>query len=231
MLMTVCDDNTQIAEFIKEITVRNFPEIEVVIFASGKKMTEYIVKEAIPDIIISDICVGNEDGIEELKQVRDRLRYTRIIFLTGYFNRCQDIFISFNPYGLLTKPLQEDKLLYYLSKVVKEKALSENFYVFFRGNQFRLSEHDVLFIESVGRKVIYHTRKNDFEEYIKLDEAIQKVKQRFVRCHKSYAVNMDYITEQTGRYFLLKNGRTIPISKSYAKECKQKYISYLSENL
>ena len=231
MLITICDDNVVITEFIKDITLKHFPKTEVVTFVSGKKMVEYIIRERIPDIIISDICIGDEDGIEELKQVRDRLQYARIIFITGFFDRCQDIFINFNPYGLLTKPIQEKNLLYYLNKIMTEEELSEDFYVYFRGNKFRISGRDVIFIESVGRKVIYHTRNNDFEEYIKLDEVMKKVKQHFLRCHKSYVVNLNYVTEHSAKYFTLKNGSVVPISRNYAKESKARYLAYMADTL
>lgn len=85
MLMTICDDDRFITEYIKNITQTHFPQIDVVTFQSARKMTEYIIKENIPDIIISDICVGKEDGIDELKQISDRIRHTRLIFFTGFF--------------------------------------------------------------------------------------------------------------------------------------------------
>ncbi len=231
MQMIVCDDNTQITDFIKDIIIKQFPEIEVIIFHSGKEMVEYITRKEIPDIIITDICLGEEDGIEVLKQVRDRLQYTKIIFFTGFFNRCQDIFINFNPYGLLTKPIKEENLQYYLKKIMEEEKLSEEFYIQFRGNKFRVSSKEILFLESKGRKVIYHTRHNDFEEYIRLDDAMKKVKNHFVRCHKSYGVNLDYVTEYTAKALRLVNGAVIPVSRNYTKDTRRQYMTYMAESL
>ncbi len=231
MQMIVCDDDMQITDFIKDIIIKQFPEIEVIIFHSGKEMVEHITRKEIPDIIISDICLGEEDGIEALKQVQDRLQYTKIIFFTGFFNRCQDIFINFKPYGLLTKPIKEENLKYYLKKIMEEDKLSEEFYIQFRGNRFRISSKEVLFLESEGRKVIYHTRHHDFKEYIRLDDAMKKVKNHFVRCHKSYGVNLEYITECTAKTVTLINGKVVPVSHSYAKKTKQQYMTYMIENL
>ena len=229
MLMTICDDDRFITEYIKNITQTHFPQIDVVTFQSARKMTEYIVKENIPDIIISDICVGEEDSIDELKQISDRIRHTRLIFFTGFFLRCQDIFLSFNPYGLLTKPLEEKKILYYLNKIVEEEKKSDIFYIFFRGNRFRLSYHQVMYVESSGRKVIYYTKEAHFEEYIKLDQAIQKTKGYLFRCHKSYAVNPRYIYDVGLKECVLKNGTTIPVSRNHHKETKVRYMEYLAQ--
>ena len=51
----------------------------------------------------------------------------------------------------------------------------------------------------------------------KLDEAGRQLEAGFVRCHKSYLVNLKYIARYTATQFIMMNGKIIPISRSRKK--------------
>ena len=48
----------------------------------------------------------------------------------------------------------------------------------------------------------------------------------FIRCHKSYLVNIKYISERVNQEFLLINGAKIPISKTKLKEVREWFTEY-----
>ena len=68
--------------------------------------------------------------------------------------------------------------------------------------------------------------KKIFEEYIKLDEVSEKLKTGFIRCHKSYLVNLDYVKDVTDSDIVLKSGELIPISRSCKDAVKNDYFEY-----
>ena len=44
-----------------------------------------------------DIVLGDNNGIDELRKLSKYLRGVPVIFVTGYTEYCQDIFIDFSP--------------------------------------------------------------------------------------------------------------------------------------
>ena len=50
----------------------------------------------------------------------------------------------------------------------------------------------------------------------------------FVRPHRAYIVNMDFIRRLTARELLLTDGKRIPISQSRYGEIKNSYFTYMT---
>ena len=87
-----------------------------------------------------------------------------------------------------------------------------------------------MYLESQGRKlVIYLADGKKIEIYEKMDAIHEQLGGSFIRSHKSFLINMKYITERTNKEFYLSDGKVLPISKPNLKEAKIKFISYLGE--
>lgn len=63
---------------------------------------------------------------------------------------------------------------------------------------------------------------NSLEEFLKL-----LPKENFLRCHRSYVLNMNYIFTQENSDFILKDGRKIPIPKKDTQLMRQVYSDFL----
>lgn len=119
MLVAVCDDDRTITDYIKLLIDTEFRDIiQTKIYDSASDLESSILKNEIPDAIIIDICIKNENGLEMLKRVREHIPTTPVIFITGYLEYCSDIFIDFNPWGLITKPIDKNKLFYHINKIL-----------------------------------------------------------------------------------------------------------------
>ena len=51
----------------------------------------------------------------------------------------------------------------------------------------------------------------------------------FVKCHRSYIVNVKHINSITKNKVFLSNGMKIPISRSKYKEVSDAFINYVNE--
>ena len=65
------------------------------------------------------------------------------------------------------------------------------------------------------------------EYYEKMDELEKELKGSFVRCHKSFLVNLMHVRSVDGRDITLMNGKKIPISRNKSAETKEKVFAYL----
>lgn len=228
MRIIVCDDDNTIANFISSSISSKYKMItNIEVFTSAKQMINYI--KAIPsvDLIIMDICLGNENGIECINEEKDSIANIPVIFVTGYMEYCQDIFMGVKPWGLLTKPISEQRLHNYIDSIIKiseEKTASIS--VNFNRTKTSIKLSEIIYIESCGRKVIYHTNAGVFEEYIKLDDVCEKLNDSFVRCHKSYAVNLDSVSDVTDTEIILINNSRLPVSRKNKGYVKNKFLEY-----
>lgn len=63
---------------------------------------------------------------------------------------------------------------------------------------------EIIFIEKRDRKSIIHTINKQYESYESLTSLCQQLDKRFLECHRSYIINMDYleIIESKGQSYI-----------------------------
>lgn len=95
-----------------------------------------------------------------------------------------------------------------------------------KGALHRIPCADILYAESNKRVVNIVGQERICTVYMKMDQLEELVEQGFVRCHKSYLVNMLYIKYFSAEGIILENGKKIPVSRAKyrnAKECIEKF--------
>ncbi|MDE7052289.1 MAG: LytTR family transcriptional regulator DNA-binding domain-containing protein, partial [Lachnospiraceae bacterium] len=80
--------------------------------------------------------------------------------------------------------------------------------------------------------IIYTTTQGAVKVYSKLDAFEEELSDsRFLRCHQSYLVNMQYVAGIVDSDFIMIDDQMIPIRKSGRKLIVKKYEDYLKESL
>ena len=67
--------------------------------------------------------------------------------------------------------------------------------------------------------------------YGKLDHLERQLPDQFLRCHKSFLVNMDRIRNFEKHQIELESGRMVDVSRSRLKEAREKYFQYVGAKL
>lgn len=182
-----------------------------------------------PDILLTDICFKDGDGIELAKQLQQTDNSLPVIYLSGYLENSARIFDT-KPCYFLTKPLDIKRLARALDAAEQELTQSRNEIISIptAGSSFvRLYKNRIKYAESKKRKLVIHQTDTQTEIYRKLDEAEQFFGKGFCRCHKSFIVNMLHIKEIKGNNVLLFSGEEIPISKPNLARIKEEFAIYL----
>ena len=79
---------------------------------------------------------------------------------------------------------------------------------------------------------IYTTTHGAVKVYNKLDTFENELSdERFLRCHQSYLVNMQYVAGIVDSDFIMLDDQMIPIRKSGRKLIVKKYEEYIKELL
>ncbi|MEG2419031.1 MAG: LytTR family DNA-binding domain-containing protein, partial [Eubacterium sp.] len=82
----------------------------------------------------------------------------------------------------------------------------------------------ILYIEVFNKKSLIHTPEGVFTTYTPLAKLSQDLpSEHFMRCHKSFLVNMEAIISTGKDAFLLKDGTSIPISTRESKRLRELY--------
>ena len=111
--------------------------------------------------------------------------------------------------------------------VLHDKLLERPIVVKSRKFYRAIQPNKVSYIESDLRKIRIHTGSDVLEVYGKLSSIMAKLPTRFVQCHKSFVVNMGYVSEVTADCIVLTTGEKVPMSQKRRKNTREAFVSYV----
>lgn len=85
------------------------------------------------------------------------------------------------------------------------------------GKVHRIRLNDVIMIQSVGKMIEFHSRKQDIAVYSSMENVEKMLTPAFLRCHRSYFVNTEQIQYVDFREMTihLTDGSVAPLSRSF----------------
>ena len=190
--LAVCDDSEIEQEILSRLLQKLLEdrkqECTVCTYSSGEElMRDYDSFK--PDIIFLDIYMGEMNGIQTGKMIRQKNNRVEIVYSTTSLEFLMESYEVF-ALGYLVKPYQKEKigklLDYYVAKYFSydTKVLT----ISFKGKTDLVNYKDIIYLESSNRIVMIYTQsKGDIRVYKKLDEIEQELNSLdFLRCHQSY---------------------------------------------
>ena len=92
----------------------------------------------------------------------------------------------------------------------------------------RLPLREIRFVEVFRNQTVIHA-DSDITLRSTLDAVMHQLSDsRFLRTHRSYLVNMDYITKRNGNDLYLSSGDKVPLSRTCEKTFEREYGRYLT---
>jgi two-component system LytT family response regulator len=190
-----------------------------------------------PDVIFLDLKIGNRIGFEllELLQADHNID---IIIVTAYDNYAIEAF-KFEVKNYLLKPVNFESLMLVVKKIqaskttisiVKQLPKEKIFLPDRKGwNSFNLKEIYVLEAENVYTRIHLIDNKNELisKNLGHLHQNYLMNNPEFIRVHKSYIVNSNYITRINNAVkctLSLSNNMEIPVSNNMKKEVIDLFI-------
>lgn len=225
--IAVCDDDIKIAEYIAKKICSRFPENSVEVFSSSTSLTKYLSQAGNEvDLLFMDIVLKDEDGIDLAAQIIKKYPHILTVFITAYINEFSErIFLKLKPYGYLHKPIKDELLFHYVDSAKQEIMLQNRSLTVKIGvSTFEIPFKKIMCIESEKRILHIRCDDKDYDVYAKLDDVQKSLDERFIRCHKSYLVNADFVKSFEKDSFILKGEKNIPISKAMHSQAKTNYF-------
>ncbi|MEO1816866.1 MAG: LytTR family DNA-binding domain-containing protein [Acetobacterium sp.] len=233
--IAVCEDEEQHKKILVDLIGR-YPfetDYHLTTFQFGYELIEASNKGIKYDIIFLDMRLENEDGIDIANEIRKTDKKARIIITTSLIEYAV-LGYSVNASDFLLKPFPEEKLFLVLEKLETEIRHSRSSFFEFEMNNEKvfLISDDILYFESLGRKIKVVTSEAEYEYYYTisaLEKELDPV--RFVLCHRSYIVNLKNVKSIKTKMAVLKNGVTIPISPKRNQKVYDTFTRYLVGSL
>lgn len=239
MRIAVCDDDPfelqRIKGTIERFIAQKQPEAAITLdaFPSADTLLLSIEKQGGFDLMILDILMPGMSGIELAKEIRVSGENCKIIFLTSTPEFAVDSY-KVNAYYYLLKPWSEADLYSLIGRALLDQTneIGSSVLVKSRGKLTRLMLNAIRYIESDNHTVRFFLRNGgdvdcfgslaDFHDSLLSDK-------RFVNCHKSYIVNMDFVSGISGKEFVVAGNARIPISRNAYVKTKNTYFDYFFE--
>lgn len=228
--IAICDDNEIQREILEEMLKVYFRRIhakaEILQYQSGEMLIADVEEElGDVELIFLDIYMQHLNGIETARKLRQLQCNAEIVFLTGtaeYAVESYDVRAA----GYLLKPVDMDKLLPILEHIFWRNA--QRRIEVKSGRQYRYPYvAEIMYIESYGHAATLHMANGTTINTLgKLSEMLTRIDDdRFLQCHQSYLVNMDYIAD-IQKEILLRDATRIPVSARRKKEVRDTYHVY-----
>lgn len=229
MKIAICDDDIKIAEYIAYKINEYNPNHSVEIFNNSDSLFSYLNnKESKVDLLFMDIVLDDENGIDIASKIAESHPDILTVFITAFAEKfSEEIFLKIKPYGYMHKPIKDDVLQHYLNSAkhdieLKTRTLSVKIGL----ESFDIPFSKIMYIESEKRlsHIYVGGCEKPYDTYAKLDDIQNNLDNGFIRCHKSYIVNVNYIKSIEKDSFILKDGKEIPISKALHSDARTGYF-------
>ena len=231
MRAAILDDEPLILEQLKFI-LNQFAEIEIIWESTSSLDTLAHLEETAPDVIFSDISMPELNGLEFAERVWERNSDIRIVFITAYTDYAIDAY-RVNTIDYITKPVTTQKIRRTLEKLGRlggntaacKVGEEVNCIIGRKGEKyFIIPPREGCFIKVVARDLFLVTAKGTYQLSHTIGYWENRLKKDgWLRCHKSYVVNLFQIQEIYPMFNSTYNMRTkgcseeIPISRTYIK--------------
>ncbi len=225
--IAVCDDekiySDKVCQCIHEGMKNNqYTEYELLVYNQTDDIKAQLENIVNCDVVFLDMKMPNLNGYQLACDLKEKNHKIHIVIVTS--------FIDFAMYGYkinidrfvlktMMKEHMEETMKYIVATLQREKCVVE--FNFKEGN-IKICLSDVVYIESEKHRVYFNMINDEvLTMYSKLDLVeLQIERANFIRIHKSFLVNYQYIDKVVNYEVVLKDGRKLSIPKTRIKQVR-----------
>lgn len=192
-------------------------------FRNGLKALEFLASNSI-DAVFLDINMPHINGTQLAKLLP---QHCKIIFTTAYSEYAVESY-ELKAFDYLLKPISFERFSQCIHKALGtnfplEKAtttiknlIPTTLNIKSGSVVYRIETSTILYLEKDGNYIKYYTEDKKVLARESITEALEKLPDNFLQCHKSYLVNCLKVT-QIDKHELSIKDIQIPVSQSYRK--------------
>lgn len=217
-------DDEEIDRLVVVSYAKRFPVLNVVgIFDSAEKALNFLSTNSV-DVAFLDIELEGASGLELRRKA---LEIPVCVFISSHSESAAETF-ELQTLDFIVKPFKFPRFEQMMKRFeefmeVRTKASlfeatigGDTVYVKTGHDQIKVKLHEILYLEALKNYTILVTENKRHCVLSNLGEILQEDKfNSFLRVHRSYAVQKQYIQKIGSQEIELKNGNSIPVGRSY----------------
>lgn len=228
MRIAICDDEILYAKEI-ESNVQAFLREQQIntnfdLFIDSSKL--YNSPKAY-DIVFLDIEMSPYNGIETAERLKETNPNIIIFFITSY-EKYLDEAMDLNAFRYIKKPLDVKRLRTCIEKALMLIDESQiNFFIKNGKEAVSISSNSIIYIEIIDRSTKVVLRDNTYLSCNSMDFWSEKlIASFFYKVHKSFIINMKFITNYKRSSVILCNKYEIPIAYRKQAAFRSYFLNY-----
>lgn len=230
-----CDDDLNVLKELQVLVdryrVEKNREIEYAAFQSSLDLLAELEKGVRFDILFLDVLMPGQNGMEAAREIRDIDTAVKIIFLTSSPEYAVESY-TVGAYFYQLKPIWQESFYRLMDSVIAEckKAEQRSLIMRCREGISRIELEKLMYCEVMGRTLQFYMEDGRVLESMgKLDDLKEQLSAyaNFLRPHRSYLVNMDYIRTLSSKSIRMQNQKEIPIPHGKYSDIKNRYLEYV----
>ena len=193
----ICDDNLNILNKMSTMLENIFIKYNYDASISFKtnnvdNLLSYIDTNKI-DVLILDINLkSDKTGLEIAEILRKKYKDVYLIFTTGHLEYAM-LAYKFKTFDYIAKSFTYEILEETINRLFEDVHGLPSKYLKIDNKNTIIDENEIEFIKRDGMKVVFHTSFNDYDTYSSFNKLQDSLPNNFIRCHKSYVVNINNI--------------------------------------
>ncbi|MCM8710102.1 LytTR family DNA-binding domain-containing protein [Clostridium sp. SYSU_GA19001] len=210
--------------------ITNFSSIKILKeFDDSIKALEFIQNNSV-DVIFLDINMPKLDGLTLSKVINTLKHKPLLVFISAYREYALDAF-QVSAFDYILKPYSENRIVDTLNRLENCAAIkcSNNKISLWKNNKlYVLNVNDIYYCQSNEHDVFVYTKDEQYKITSSISDFYKRLPQDiFFKCHRSYIVNIDKITEIIPWFnntYMLKldgNSAEVPVSRQNISMFKQ----------
>ena len=203
---------------------KKFPILDILgVFDSAEDALPFIEEKKV-DILFLDIDMPDLSGIEFRKQA---LEIPVCVFITAHPEHAVESF-QIETLDFIVKPLKLDRFTQTVNRIeefmeIKLKASlfeasigGDTIYIKEGHDQTKVKLHEILYLEALKDYTLIITDKKRHCVLSSIGNLLKEDHfQSFIRIHRSYAVQKQFIQKMNSTEIILNNNVAIPVGRSY----------------
>ena len=232
--LAFCDDDPnihdQLTALLEKYRTQRKADLECTAFRSPLDLLAAIESGARYDILLLDVLMPAEDGITAAKEIRQYDKTVHIIFLTSSTEFAVESYVV-GAYFYLLKPIWEDSFFPLMDSVMAacRRAEQRSLVLRCKSGISRIELDRLLYCEVLGRTLLFHLSDGGvLESTGSMDDLARQLApyEIFLRPHRSFLVNMEYVQNISSRAVTLTNLVQIPIPHGKSSDIRRQYLEY-----
>ncbi len=231
-IISICDDEVGQLKYLSDLLIK-WSKNRNIMISIKKYMSAEAFLFSYPDepcsLLLLDIEMGELNGMELAKKLREKGDMLPLLFITGYSEYMNEGY-EVDALHYLMKPVNEEKLFSVLDRYIMRNPADKSILLDCADGIVRVSLDDILYCEADKKNCLINLKKGEQLVCLSgISSLREKLGDDFILCHRSYVVNIRYVKSITKTDAILDGEKTIPISRRLYESVNKRFIEFFTK--